>query len=222
MPFRSVKFGDSIINMKSVLTAQSPWWYQLKTASFRVGTCHAAAFFSFFPLFSFQGKSFPWPRYHHAPVPCSSPRAWLPWAAGKYLAFHSRCPICAHRSWPSVCQKWAMGSEHNISSWHHACMASVAWAAPSRKPCGDPALLVQRLWAGTADRLMNFTVRPQFINIIFLFQSVFQVFIPWMLQVKSWIMHEVSGVKSYLHAKVMPAYPEVKSVQTPSVRTLLN
>lgn len=49
MPFRSVEFGDSIINMKSVLTAQSPWWYQLKTAPFSWHfSCRC-----FFPFFSF-------------------------------------------------------------------------------------------------------------------------------------------------------------------------
>lgn len=73
MPFRSVKFGDSIINMKSVLTAQSPWWYQLKTASFRVGTCHAAAFFLFSPFFLFKANLFHGPatttHLCHAPAP---------------------------------------------------------------------------------------------------------------------------------------------------------
>lgn len=49
MPFRSVEFGDSIINMKSVLTTQSPWWYQLKTAPF---SWHFSCL-CFFPFFSF-------------------------------------------------------------------------------------------------------------------------------------------------------------------------
>lgn len=88
MPFRSVEFGDSIINMKSVLTAQSPWWYQLKTAPFSWHfSCRC--FFPFFFLLSFHGKSFPWqwwPCCCHAPVPCSSPRARLPWPLGKHLA----------------------------------------------------------------------------------------------------------------------------------------
>lgn len=175
MPFRSVEFGDSIINTKSVPTAQSPWWYQLKTASFRVGTSHAAAFFLFL-LFSLHGKSFPWqwwPLYRRAPVPCSSPKALLPWGVGKHLAAQFLHPLAS----PPSGQARAMGFEYNISSCHHAGIGSIAWTAPSRKPCGVPSLLVQWLQAATTDHLMNFTVRPQLINIIFLFQSVFQVFL---------------------------------------------
>lgn len=133
--------------------------------------------FFFFSPFFFSRQIF-----SVAPLPpctCAmlSPKAWLPWAAGKHLALHSHCPISAHRSCPPSGQKWVMGFEHNISSWHHAGMASVTWAALSRKPCGDCSLLVQPLWAATVDCLTSFTVRPRFINIIFLFQSVFQVFL---------------------------------------------
>lgn len=54
--------------------------------------------FSLFFLLSFHGKSFPWqwwPCCCHAPVPCSSPRARLPWPLGKHLAQFlcpSACP----------------------------------------------------------------------------------------------------------------------------------
>lgn len=113
MPFRSVEFGDSIINMKSVLTAQSPWWYQLKTAPF---SWHFSCC-CFFPFssFSFHGKSFPWqwwPRCHHAPVPCSSPRARLPQAGGSTLLSPLLLPsVCA----PQLALRLAIGEHWDLS-----------------------------------------------------------------------------------------------------------
>lgn len=214
MPFRSVEFGDSVINTKSVLTTQSPWWCQLKTASFRVGTSHAAAFF-FPPLFfSRQFCSVQlWPLHCCAPVPCSSPRARLLLVVGKHHNFHSFCPIAVPLSSPSV--RLAVSNEiwvqylfvlsHRDGQYCLYC--------PSRNPVVSLCCHHRPF-----DEFHGKT--PAYQHDLFIPVSIPSI--PWMSQVKSWIIHKVSRVKSYLHAKVVLDYPEVKCVQTPSVRTLLN
>lgn len=141
MPFRSFKFGDSIINTKRVLAAQSPWWYQLKTASFRVGTSHAAAFSPLFFLFTaylFHGNGGPSTTIHlcHAPAP----RHEFLGQRGNTLLSTIAVQFLYPLGSPSSIQTRAMAFKNSISSCRHAGIGSIAWIAPNRKLCGVPSL----------------------------------------------------------------------------------
>ena len=96
MPFRSFEFGDSIKNTKSLPTAQSPRWYQLKTASFRVGTSHAPVFFFFFPSFFFAVMATALSCICATLQPLSQVR--------KQLAFHPTAPFLP--PWASLSSGW--------------------------------------------------------------------------------------------------------------------
>lgn len=222
MPFRSVEFGDSIINMKSVLTAQSPWWYQLKTAPFSWHfSCRC-----FFPFFSFFLSRQIFSMAVVAPLlprTCAmlQPRGTASGPVGKHLALPSCCPVSVPLSSSSV---WP-----GISSgiWVQSLFVSPCRARQSCLRCPQHKAL--RCPLPTAAQAPGCHRRsfdkfhgeaPAYHH--YLFISVSIPSIPWMSWVKSWITYKVSSVKSYLHAKVVPVYPEVKSVQTPSVRTLLN
>lgn len=145
MPFRSVEFGDSIINMKSVLTAQSPRWYQLKTAPFSWHfSCRC--FFPFFPFFPFMANLFhgsggPAAATHlcHAPAPghgclgrrgreAPCPALWLPAFCAPQLLLH----LASQSSgiWVQCV---------SVSP----CRDRAACAAPSTKPCGVPSPQLQ-------------------------------------------------------------------------------
>lgn len=214
MPFRSVEFGDSIINMKSVLTAQSPWWYQLKTAPFSWHfSCRCFfPFFFFFPFTAnlFHGSGGPAAAMHlcHAPAPG---HGFLgPWGS----------------TLPSSCAPQLVLHLASLSSgiWVQSLFVS---PCRDRQSCPQQKALWCPLPAAAEARGCHWRSFDKFHGETpayhhFLFISVSIPSIPWMSWVKSWITHKVSSVKSYLHAKVVPVYPEVKSVQTPSVRTLLN
>lgn len=224
MPFRSVEFGDSIINMKSMLTAQSPWWYQLKTAPF---SWHFSrrCFFPFFRVFLL------WQIFSMAllaPLPprtCAmlQPQARFLGQWGSTLP----SPLTARFLCLSSCSIWP---DVSGGIWVQALFVSPCGdrqsllCCPQQKAlwCPPPrSLLLQRLRAATADHLINFMVRPQLIFIIFLFQSVFQVF----LECHEWragIRTKCPVLNPIYMQKLCQFYPEVKSVQTPSVRTLLN
>lgn len=219
MPFRSVEFGDSIINMKSVLTAQSPWWYQLKTAPFSWHfSCRC-----FFPFFSsFLSRQI----FSMAVVAPLLPRicAMLqPQGTASLARGEAPCPPLLL---PSSCGPQLILHLARLSSriWVQSLFAS---------PCRDRQSCLQQkaLWCplpaaaeawGCHRRSFDKFHGETPASHHSLFISVSIPSIPWMSWVKSWITHKVSSVKSYLHAKVVPVYPEVKSVQTPSVRTLLN
>lgn len=164
--------------MKSVLTAQSPWWYQLKTAPFSWHfSCRC-----FFPFFSFFLSRQIFSMAAVALLPAHTCAMLQPQGTASSAGGEAPCsPLLL----PTFCapqlvlhlarrEQWDLSP---ISSCHRAGTGRAACAAPSRKPCGVPSPLLQRLRAAAADHLTNFTVRPQLIIIIFLFQSVFQVFL---------------------------------------------
>lgn len=141
MPFRSFEFGDSIINTKSMPTAQSPRWYQLKTALFIVGTSHAATF-SFFLFFLcmanlFHGSGGLCITVHlcHTPAPG---RDFLGWS-GNFLLSSLAAQFLS--LWVSLSpgQLWAMRFGYNTSSCHHTGTGSIAWTAHSRKSMVSPS-----------------------------------------------------------------------------------